>query len=108
MASLIMSLEAVFSAVFGWLILGQKLSIKEILGCCLIFSAIILAQLPVQRKAKFAGEVMGRTGMSKKSKYLWKKIMILTWMFSLFLGILAGPCAIDAKNQKEKRIMAYF
>ena len=32
-ASLIMSLEAVFSAVFGWLILGQKLSTKEILGC---------------------------------------------------------------------------
>lgn len=58
-ASLIMSLEAVFSAVFGWLILGQKLSIKEILGCCLIFSAIILAQLPVQRKAKFAGESYG-------------------------------------------------
>jgi len=54
-----MSLEAVFSAVFGWLILGQKLSIKEILGCCLIFSAIILAQLPVQRKAKFAGESYG-------------------------------------------------
>ena len=58
-ASLIMSLEAVFSAVFGWLILGQKLSTKEILGCCLIFSAIILAQLPVQRKAKFAGESYG-------------------------------------------------
>ena len=53
------SLEAVFSAVFGWLILGQKLSTKEILGCCLIFSAIILAQLPVQRKAKFAGESHG-------------------------------------------------
>mgnify|MGYP002237970245 CR=1 FL=1 len=52
-------LEAVFSAVFGWLILGQKLSTKEILGCCLIFSAIILARLPVQRKAKFAGESHG-------------------------------------------------
>jgi hypothetical protein len=51
---------------------------------------------------------MGRTGMSKKSKYLWKKIMILTWMFSLFLGILAGPCAIDAKNQKEKKDYGVF
>ena len=40
--------------------------------------------------------------MSKKSKYFWKKILILTWMFSLFLSILAGPCAVDAKNQKEK------
>ena len=46
--------------------------------------------------------------MSKKSKYLWKKIMILTWMFSLFLGILAGPCAIDAKNQKEKKDYGVF
>ncbi len=36
-ASLIMSLEAVFSAVFGWLILGQKLNAKEMLGCCLSF-----------------------------------------------------------------------
>ena len=49
-ASLIMSLEAVFSAVFGWLILNQKLSTKEIFGCCLIFAAIILAQLPVKGK----------------------------------------------------------
>ena len=41
---------------------------KEMLGCCLIFAAIILAQLSVQRKAKLADEVMGRTGVSKKSK----------------------------------------
>ena len=34
--------------------------------------------------------------------------MILTWMFSLFLGILAGPCAIDAKNQKEKKDYGVF
>lgn len=106
--SLIMSLEAVFSAVFGWLILGQKLNAKEMLGCCLISAAIILAQLPVQRKAKLADEVMGRTGVSKKSKYFWKKILILTWMFSLFLGILAGPCAVDAKNQKEKKEYGVF
>ena len=107
-ASLIMSLEAVFSAVFGWLILGQKLNAKEMPGCCLIFAAIILAQLPVQRKAKLADEVMGRTGVSKKLKYFWKKILILTWMFSLFLGILAGPCAVDAKNQKEKKEYGVF
>lgn len=107
-ASLIMSLEAVFSALFGWLILGQKLNAKEMLGYCLIFAAIILAQLPVQRKAKLADEVMGRTGVSKKSKYFWKKILILTWMFSLFLGILAGPCAVDAKNPKEKKEYGVF
>ncbi|PWM04116.1 MAG: glucanotransferase, partial [Clostridiales bacterium] len=46
--------------------------------------------------------------MSKKSKYFWKKILILTWVFSLFLGILAGPCAVDAKNQKEKKEYGVF
>ena len=53
-------------------------------------------------------EVMGRTEVSKKSKYFWKKILILTWMLSLFLGILAGPCAVDAKNQKEKKEYGVF
>lgn len=45
-ASLIMCLESVFSAVFGWLILGQELSLREWVGCALMFSAIALAQLP--------------------------------------------------------------
>lgn len=45
-ASLIMSLESVISAIAGWLILGQKLSSRELLGCVIMFSAIILAQLP--------------------------------------------------------------
>lgn len=44
-ASLILSLESVFSVLGGWVILGQKLSIREIAGCILMFSAIILAQL---------------------------------------------------------------
>ena len=45
-ASLIMSLESVFSALAGWLILGEKLSPKELLGCVLVFTAVILTQLP--------------------------------------------------------------
>jgi len=45
-ASLIMSLESVFSVLGGWLILGQTLTVFEGLGCVLIFSGIILAQLP--------------------------------------------------------------
>ena len=45
-ASLIMSLESVVSAVAGWLILKQFLSSREILGCVVMFLAIILAQLP--------------------------------------------------------------
>lgn len=51
-ASLLMSLESVFSALAGWVILGQGLSGRELFGCALLFAAIILAQLPVgKRKA---------------------------------------------------------
>lgn len=45
-ASLIMSLESVFSLLAGWVLLGQKLSSKELLGCVLVFAAIVLAQIP--------------------------------------------------------------
>lgn len=45
-ASITMSLESVFSAVFGWILLHEALNGREILGCLLMFSAIILAQLP--------------------------------------------------------------
>ena len=45
-ASLIMSLEAVFSALAGWVILHQSLSLRELLGCSLVFLAVVLAQLP--------------------------------------------------------------
>ena len=43
-ASLIMSLESVFAALSGWLILGESMSPKEAFGCVLVFAAVILAQ----------------------------------------------------------------
>lgn len=49
-ASLILSLESVFSVLAGWVLLNQKLSGRELFGCCLMFMAIILAQLPEKRK----------------------------------------------------------
>lgn len=45
-ASLIMCLESVFSALGGWLLLGQNLSMRESAGCTLIFAAVVLSQLP--------------------------------------------------------------
>ena len=45
-APLIMSLESVFAALFGWMILGESMSLKEIFGCLLVLSAVILSQLP--------------------------------------------------------------
>lgn len=46
-ASLIMSLESVFSVLAGWVILHEKLSAKELAGCALIFAAVVLSQMPV-------------------------------------------------------------
>ena len=50
-ASLILSLESCFSVLAGWVILGEKLSVRESIGCILMFAAIILAQLPQKEKA---------------------------------------------------------
>jgi len=44
-ASLLFSLESVFSVLAGWVLLGQALSLREIFGCVLIFTAIVLAQI---------------------------------------------------------------
>ena len=47
-ASLIMCLESVFSALGGWMLLHQNLSAREVFGCVLIFAAVVLAQLPLE------------------------------------------------------------
>lgn len=48
-ASLAMCLESVFGALGGWLFLDQTLSGRELVGCVLIFSAVVLAQLPLEQ-----------------------------------------------------------
>ena len=48
-ASLLLSLESVFSVLAGWVILHQALSPREIFGCVLVFIAIILVQLPAPK-----------------------------------------------------------
>ncbi len=50
-ASLILSLESVFAVLAGMLLLSETLSIREVLGCVLIFLAIIIAQLPEKQTA---------------------------------------------------------
>ena len=47
-ATLLMSLESVFSALFGWLLLGELLSVKELIGCALVFIAVIAAQIDIK------------------------------------------------------------
>ena len=50
-ASMLMSLESVFAILSGWVVLHERLSLRELLGCVLVFVAIILAQLP-EKKVK--------------------------------------------------------
>ena len=49
-ASLIMSLESVFATLAGWIILKEFLSTKELIGCSLVFAAVILTQIPTHTK----------------------------------------------------------
>ena len=46
LAAILMSLESVFAVLSDWIILGNTMSMREIVGCVLMFTAIILAQLP--------------------------------------------------------------
>ena len=43
-ASIAMCLESVFGTLSGWIVLGQKLSLREATGCILMFVAIVLTQ----------------------------------------------------------------
>lgn len=59
-ASILMSLESVFATLttvilvaLGWDLTGGQLTSREILGCVLMFAAIILVQLPERKKAQF-------------------------------------------------------
>lgn len=49
-ASLVMSLESVFSVLAGWAFLHERMSSRELTGCVLMFCAIVLAQLPERTK----------------------------------------------------------
>ena len=51
-ASLLMSLESVFSVLAGWVLLNQQLSGRELIGCGLIFGAVVLSQLPQKTSVK--------------------------------------------------------
>ena len=51
-ASLILCLESVVSALAGWLILHEALTARELIGCVLMFVAIVLAQVPMPGRKK--------------------------------------------------------
>lgn len=51
-ASLIMSLESVFAAIFGMILLHERMSQREVIGCALLFAAVVLSQIPIKVNKK--------------------------------------------------------
>jgi drug/metabolite transporter (DMT)-like permease len=51
-ASLILSLESCVSVLAGWMLLNQKLSVRELAGCAVMFGAILIAQMPERKNLK--------------------------------------------------------
>ena len=51
-ASMILCLESVFALIAGMIILGEMMSIREILGCAIMFAAIVIANLPVSTRQR--------------------------------------------------------
>ena len=45
LAAIILSMEGVFAVLFGWLLLGDVLSLRQLAGCALVLTAVILSQL---------------------------------------------------------------
>ena len=61
-ASLLMSMESVFAVLGGVILLQEKMSGREILGCVIMFAAIVLVQIPLPRKPSREGEVVSAKG----------------------------------------------
>ena len=51
LAAIILSMEGVFAALFGWLLLGDMLSLRQLVGCALVLAAVALSQLLSLRHA---------------------------------------------------------
>ena len=49
-AALLMSLESVFAALLGWLLLHETMTRAEELGCVLVFAAVVISQLPEKKE----------------------------------------------------------
>ena len=53
-ASLLMSLESVFAVIAGSVLLKERMTTREAIGCVIMFAAILLVQIPVKGKGKKA------------------------------------------------------
>lgn len=53
-AAIILSLESVFAVFGGWIILGERLSTRELVGCGMMLAGMILSQLYLSSRRKEA------------------------------------------------------
>ena len=51
-ASLLMSLESVFAVIAGALLLGERMTSRELAGCIVMFAAIVLVQIPLPERRR--------------------------------------------------------
>ncbi len=52
LAGVVLSLEGVFAALGGWVVLGETLSARALLGCGLMLAAMVLAQCGMRRRGQ--------------------------------------------------------
>ena len=64
-ATLIMSLESVFAVLSGWVVLGENLSAQELIGCVLVFVAVVLAQVQFPIRKKKAEQTIDESQIEK-------------------------------------------
>ena len=50
LASILLSLESVFGVIGSMLLLGESMSLREYIGCAIVFAAVLLAQMPEKEK----------------------------------------------------------
>ena len=49
-ASIVLSTASVFAVIWGWMLLGEKYSARNLTGCALIFAAVLLVQYRSNRR----------------------------------------------------------
>jgi drug/metabolite transporter (DMT)-like permease len=59
-ASLLLSMESVFAVIAGVVLIHERMSIRELSGCIIMFAAIILVQIPLPEKKPSLMEVNDR------------------------------------------------
>ncbi len=56
MTALILSMEALFAVLGGWWLLGEQIGVKELIGCSLMLTGIVVSQWPVKRDRTLAAQ----------------------------------------------------